>query len=111
MTRLMLSDVAKPIWHALLLASLCLPSVEVLAQVEAPPPVLAAKNWLLIDVTSGQTLTGQDANARVDPASLTKLMTEYLVLQALRDKKLTLDQQVNVPVDLYKRVNRKEESV
>ena len=81
------------------------------AQVEAPPPVLAARNWLLIDVTSGQTLTGQDASARVDPASLTKLMTEYLTLQALRDKKLTIDQQVNVPVDLYKRVNRKEESV
>jgi D-alanyl-D-alanine carboxypeptidase (penicillin-binding protein 5/6) len=81
------------------------------AQVEAPAPVLAARNWLLIDVTSGQTLAGQDATARVDPASLTKLMTEYLTLQALRDKKLTLDQQVNVPVDLYKRVNRKEESV
>jgi D-alanyl-D-alanine carboxypeptidase (penicillin-binding protein 5/6) len=99
-------------WCAAALVAVNLLALRVaMAQVEAPPPVLAARNWLLIDVTSGQTLTGQDANARVDPASLTKLMTEYLTLQALRDKKLTIDQQVNVPVDLYKRVNRKEESV
>jgi serine-type D-Ala-D-Ala carboxypeptidase (penicillin-binding protein 5/6) len=81
------------------------------AQVAAPAPVIAAKNWLLVDVTSGQTLAAQDSTARVDPASLTKLMTEYLTLQALHDKKLTLEQQVPVPVDLYKHVNRKEESV
>jgi len=81
------------------------------AQVAAPAPVIAAKNWLLVDVTSGQTLAAQDATARVDPASLTKLMTEYLTLQALHDKKLTLEEQVPVPVDLYKHVNRKEESV
>ena len=111
MTRLLLSCLTRSFWQALFLASLVNASTAAFAQVEAPPPVLAAKNWLLIDVTSGQTLTGQDATARVDPASLTKLMTEYLVLQALRDKKLSLEQQVNVPVDLYKRVNRKEESV
>ncbi len=104
--------ISNRLWCAatLFAVNLCAPLIAA-AQVEAPPPVLAARNWLLIDVTSGQTLTGQDASARVDPASLTKLMTEYLTLQALRDKKLTLDQQVNVPVDLYKRVNRKEESV
>jgi len=79
---------------------------------EAPnAPSIAARNWLLVDLTSGQSLAGEDANARVEPASLTKLMTEYLVLEALRDKRLTLDQQVPVPVDLYKRVNQHEESV
>jgi D-alanyl-D-alanine carboxypeptidase (penicillin-binding protein 5/6) len=115
MTRLTFPSATRKFWSTLIFSSFAIAaallSANALAQVEAPPPVLAARNWLLIDVTSGQTLTGQDANARVDPASLTKLMTEYLVLQALRDKKLTLEQQVNVPVDLYKRVNRKEESV
>jgi D-alanyl-D-alanine carboxypeptidase (penicillin-binding protein 5/6) len=111
MTRLRLLNLRAALWQSLAAAAMTALSISAAAQIAAPPPVLAARNWLLIDVTSGQTLTAQDANARVDPASLTKLMTEYLVLQALRDKKLTLEQQVNVPVDLYKRVNRKEESV
>ncbi len=74
-------------------------------------PVLAAKAWLLIDMTSGQRLAGDNENARVDPASLTKLMVDYLTLSAIRDKKLTLTQSVPVPNDLYQRVNRKTESV
>jgi D-alanyl-D-alanine carboxypeptidase (penicillin-binding protein 5/6) len=74
-------------------------------------PVLAAKAWLLIDMTSSQKLAGENDTARVDPASLTKLMVDYLTLAAIRDKKLTLTQAVPVPVDLYQRVNRKTESV
>lgn len=74
-------------------------------------PTIVARNWLLVDLTSGQALAAKDANARVEPASLTKLMTEYLTLEALRDKRLTLEQQIPVPVDLYKRVNQHEESV
>ncbi len=74
-------------------------------------PVLAAKAWLLIDMTSGQRLTGENETARVDPASLTKLMVDYLTLAAIRDKKLTLTQAIPVPVDIYQRVNRKTESV
>jgi D-alanyl-D-alanine carboxypeptidase (penicillin-binding protein 5/6) len=74
-------------------------------------PVLAAKAWLLIDMTSNQRLAGESESARVDPASLTKLMVDYLTLAALRDKKLTLTQAVPVPVDLYKRVDRRTESV
>jgi D-alanyl-D-alanine carboxypeptidase (penicillin-binding protein 5/6) len=83
----------------------------VFAQSSVPAPTIAARNWLLVDLTSGQTLAGDGAAARVEPASLTKLMTEYLTLQALRDKRLTLDQQVHVRPDLYKLVNQKEESV
>jgi serine-type D-Ala-D-Ala carboxypeptidase (penicillin-binding protein 5/6) len=74
-------------------------------------PVLAAKAWLLVDLTSKQRLAGENENARVDPASLTKLMVDYLTLAAIRDKKLTLTQEVPVPVDIYKRVNQKTESV
>jgi D-alanyl-D-alanine carboxypeptidase (penicillin-binding protein 5/6) len=74
-------------------------------------PVLAAKAWLLVDLTSKQRIAGENENARVDPASLTKLMVDYLTLAAIRDKKLTLTQEVPVPADIYKRVNQKTESV
>ena len=54
------------------------------AQAQLAPPPIAAKSWLLVDVTSGQTLAAQDADARVDPASLTKLMTAYLSFAAIK---------------------------
>jgi serine-type D-Ala-D-Ala carboxypeptidase (penicillin-binding protein 5/6) len=68
-----------------------------LAQAAAPqPPPIAGRSWLVADVSSGQILVTQKADERVEPASLTKLMTAYVVFQSLRDKKLTLDQQINV---------------
>jgi D-alanyl-D-alanine carboxypeptidase (penicillin-binding protein 5/6) len=42
------------------------------------PPALAAKSWLLIEMTSGQELAAQAPDERLEPASLTKLMTAYL---------------------------------
>ncbi|HWK84085.1 MAG TPA: D-alanyl-D-alanine carboxypeptidase family protein, partial [Caldimonas sp.] len=68
-----------------------------LAQVPQPPEV-AAKSFLVLDLTTNQTLAERNADAAADPASLTKLMTAYLVFQALRDKKLTLEQ--TLPVSL-----------
>ncbi|GAB2861756.1 D-alanyl-D-alanine carboxypeptidase family protein [Pseudoduganella ginsengisoli] len=67
-----------------------------------PAPTIAAKSWLLLDMTSGQIIASQDPNARVEPASLTKIMTAYVTFQAIRDKKLTLDQKVNVSVKAWK---------
>jgi len=60
------------------------------------PPEVAAKSYLVLDLTTGQTLAERNADAPSDPASLTKLMTAYLVFQALRDKKLTLEQTLPV---------------
>jgi D-alanyl-D-alanine carboxypeptidase (penicillin-binding protein 5/6) len=60
------------------------------------PPEIAARQYILLDLTTGQTLAERDADAVTDPASLTKLMTAYVVFSALRDKKLTLDQTVAV---------------
>ena len=60
------------------------------------PPEIAAKQYILLDLTTGQTLAERDADTATDPASLTKLMTAYIVFGALRDKKLTLEQQVAV---------------
>jgi len=59
-------------------------------------PAVAAAAWLLTDVTSGQTLDAGNADARRDPASLTKLMTAYLVFGALRTKTVVPSQMVNV---------------
>jgi D-alanyl-D-alanine carboxypeptidase (penicillin-binding protein 5/6) len=60
------------------------------------PPSVAGRSWMVGDLSSGQILAAQGADERVEPASLTKLMTAYLVFAALRDKKLTLEQQVEV---------------
>ena len=62
----------------------------------AQAPVLAARAWLLVNLTAGQTLVSQNADERVEPASLTKLMTAYIVFTALRDKRLALQQVVPV---------------
>ena len=51
---------------------------------------------MLADVTSGQILAAEKADERFEPASLTKLMTAYLVFAALKEKKLALDEQVAV---------------
>ncbi|HEY2559046.1 MAG TPA: D-alanyl-D-alanine carboxypeptidase family protein [Caldimonas sp.] len=60
------------------------------------PPEVAAKIYLVLDLTTHQTLAERNADAPSDPASLTKLMTAYVVFQALRDKKLTLEQTLPV---------------
>ncbi len=61
-----------------------------------PPPSIGGKSWLVGDMTSGQVLAAEKADERFEPASLTKLMTAYLVFAALRDKKITREQQVPV---------------
>lgn len=59
-------------------------------------PAVAAASYVLLDVTSGQTIVAENADERRDPASLTKLMTAYLVFAALRDKAITPSQAVTV---------------
>ena len=67
-----------------------------------PPPTIAARSWLLLDATSGQVIASQDPGARIEPASLTKIMTAYVTFKAIREKKLTLDQMINVSVKAWK---------
>jgi D-alanyl-D-alanine carboxypeptidase (penicillin-binding protein 5/6) len=71
-------------------------STQTLPAAAVPPPAIAAKAYLLLDVLSGQTLVAQNADEPREPASLTKLMTAYLVFGALRDKQLTPSQMVTV---------------
>ena len=86
---------------ALLLACF---TAAALAQTPAPPEI-AARQYILLDLASNQVLAERDADAQADPASLTKLMTAYLVFNAVRDKKLTLEQ--TLPVSLRAWAQRK----
>jgi D-alanyl-D-alanine carboxypeptidase (penicillin-binding protein 5/6) len=73
------------------------------ASAQAPqPPEIAARSYLLVDVSANQVLAGRDVDSPVEPASLTKLMTQYLVFDALRAKKITLEQRLPVSVRAWK---------
>ena len=74
------------------------------AQTPAAPqsPEIAARAYLLIDITANQVLAEKDADNAVEPASLTKLMTAYIVFDALRAKKFTLDQTFSVSERAWK---------
>jgi serine-type D-Ala-D-Ala carboxypeptidase (penicillin-binding protein 5/6) len=61
-----------------------------------PVPEIAARNYLLVDMNADQVLAERAADTSVDPASLTKLMTSYIVFEQLKQHKLTLDQQLPV---------------
>ncbi len=67
--------------------------ISPLAHAQAPqPPEIAARSYLLLDVTANQILAAKDIDSPVEQASLTKLMTEYLVFDALKAKKIDLKQ-------------------
>ncbi len=67
------------------------------------PPEVAAKSWLVMDVSAGQLLaTSPDIDSPVEPASLTKLMSAYLVFDALRAKKISLTQTLPVSQRAWK---------
>jgi len=73
-----------------------------LAFAQMTPPPVAARAWLLLDVGSGQVLTAEQPDQRIEPASLTKLMTAYLAFSAVKNKTLTLDQTIPVSPKAWK---------
>jgi len=80
--------VFRPLSRAFVVAVLFVFAGAAAAQALQPPEV-AAKSYLVLDLTTKQTLAEREADAHYDPASLTKLMTAYLVFQALKDKKVS----------------------
>ena len=77
--------------------------ISVALHAAAPqPPSVIGKAWMVGDLSSGQLLASQKADERFEPASLTKLMTAYVVFMALREKKLSLEQQVSVSPRAWK---------
>ena len=82
-----------------LLVSVALPAAHAQTPQE---PEIAARSYLLLDVTANQILAAKDIDSPVEPASLTKLMTEYLVFDALKSKKITLQQTFGVSTRAWK---------
>jgi D-alanyl-D-alanine carboxypeptidase (penicillin-binding protein 5/6) len=70
------------------------------------PPSLDARGYILIDHASGRVLADLKADERMEPASITKLMTAYAVFKALAEKRLALDE----PVTISERAWRSEGS-
>jgi D-alanyl-D-alanine carboxypeptidase (penicillin-binding protein 5/6) len=68
----------------------------------APLPAIDAKAWLLLDLQSRQVIASHAADQRLEPASLTKLMSAYVVFDALEQKRLRLDQRLPVSVKAWR---------
>ena len=67
------------------------------AQMPAPaPPIIGAKSYLVIDATTGHEIAALDPDTPLAPASLTKIMTTYVVFKALQQGHLSLDELVTI---------------
>ena len=87
--------------RALVLAAAA--SFSMFAAAQAPePPEVAARSYLLLDVTANQMLAQKDIDNPIEPASLTKLMSAYLVFDALKAKKINLTQTLPVSQRAWK---------
>ena len=91
----------KKITQALAASILALFCFAAAAQTPQPPEI-AARSYLLLDVTANQMLASRDIDVPVEPASLTKLMTAYLVFDALRSKKIDVKQTLPVSTRAWK---------
>ncbi len=84
----------------LLAASLSLPLAAHAALPQ--PPEVAARSFAIYDMQSGQMLGGNQADMRIEPASLTKLMTAYLSFKAVKEGRLKLDQMLTPSIRAWK---------
>lgn len=85
----------KKLTHLAVAAAFVLPAFAQASFVPTPPQI-AGKAYYLVDFQSGQTIAMRDPDMRVEPASLTKLMTAYLTFKALKEHRLSLDQTLTV---------------
>lgn len=78
-------------------------AVSLCAWADAPqPPPIAAKAWILVDYQTGTVIASEKPDERYEPASLTKMMTAYLVFEALEKKQISLDQVAPVSLHAWK---------
>ncbi|MDQ6963865.1 MAG: D-alanyl-D-alanine carboxypeptidase family protein [Mariprofundales bacterium] len=89
-----------------LLATVIVMVVVMIPQVQAAvwpkAPSLNAKAWVLLDVRSGQLVTAHNADQELPPASLTKLMTLYLIFEDIKMGRLQLDERIAVSKKAWK---------
>jgi D-alanyl-D-alanine carboxypeptidase (penicillin-binding protein 5/6) len=98
--------IMKKILSALLVSlatlSLSLAGASSVSAQTLPKPLIDAKSWVLLDATSNQVIDSDNATLQIEPASLTKIMTAYLVFNALKEKRLDLNQQITVSTRAWK---------
>ena len=67
-----------------------------------PVPAIAARAWISIDAVTGQVVASFNPDLKIEPASLTKIMTAYVAFNALKQKRLTLEQEINISQTAWK---------
>jgi len=83
------------VWAGLLAMAVVVNSASAADPNQVPaPPTLAAKAYILQDHNSGRTLASLNENQKLDPASITKLMTAYAVFRSIKDKRIGLEDPV-----------------
>jgi D-alanyl-D-alanine carboxypeptidase (penicillin-binding protein 5/6) len=86
-----------------LLVAACLSISAAFAAVPIPkPPAIDAPAYVLMDFQSGRVLAASQADAQREPASITKLMTAYIAFVALREKRLSLTEEVLVSENAWR---------
>lgn len=74
---------------------------QVLTSMIPQAPSIAAKSYVLMDYNSGQVLVSEAADEKLPPASLTKMMTSYILAQALKEGKVQKDDMVTISEDAW----------
>ena len=90
---------------ALIIALLLSPLSYALPIAEMAVPELSSKAYLLFDYSSNQVLLNQNGDSRMEPASLTKLMTAYVTFDALKHGTIEIDQSLFVPENAARNIN------
>lgn len=67
-----------------------------------PAPDLSVSSWLTLDANSGQIISAMNPKVKIEPASLTKLMTAYVVFDAIESGQLSLDQEVHISENAWR---------
>lgn len=80
------------------------PSIPVSSVSFLPKPNISSKSWIIVDVNSEQVLAYSNPDLKVEPASLTKILTAYLVFDAIEDKRLDTEQNVIVSEKAWRTV-------
>lgn len=92
----------KSLLSLLLLLAATLAHTQQAALPVPPPPPIAAKSWILYDYQAQQLIASQNPNERIEPASLTKMMTAYITYAAMKQKRITGGQIVPVSAKAWK---------
>lgn len=96
------SNISSAIFTLSAAMALLLTSAPAVHAEVAPPPSLAVKAYLLQDFNSGTPIVSYEKDERVEPASLTKIMTAYVVFQSIQQGHLKLDQIIPVSEKAWK---------